>query len=448
MVNIYIPKKNIIEREYIINVFFNEFLDLDYELHSHQNENYIIKLENNSELIIKDDFFFKHSEKLEYLNLDNLPKNIIFAENEFLIESDIPVLYGDSLVIKKENKIYCGIDLFASSFFMLTRWEEYVNKNKDSHNRFPAHESVAFKNNFLDRPIVNEYLEMLWNMLSDLKINQIRKQRKFKFYPTHDVDIPLKYPNLNSGLREILGDLIKRKNINLFYKNLKQKVKVHLNFEKDPYDTFDYLMRISEKGNIKSYFFFMGSGLTKFDNFYSINSDFIKKLTIKIKKRGHFIGMHPTYNAYNHNSQFKKEKEELEQSLNCKLYYGREHYLRFEVPNTWQIWEDNGMEWDSTLCYADNAGFRSGVCYEYSVFNFLTRKKLKLKEKPLIAMEVSFIIYKPNIEAIEMENQVLYLLEKVKKYNGDFVFLWHNNNFKANLWKRYKYIYEKIILLE
>ena len=73
--------------------------------------------------------------------------------------------------------IECGIDIFASSFFMLTRWEEYVNKIRDMHNRFPAYASLACKNNFLDRPIVNEYVEMLWNMLKFLGCKQEKKKR-------------------------------------------------------------------------------------------------------------------------------------------------------------------------------------------------------------------------------------------------------------------------------
>ncbi len=87
----------------------------------------------------------------------------MFSKNDFIVEKDIPIIYGtDKLEITEQNQniITCGIDIFASSFFMLTRWEEYVNKNRDRHNRFPAIESLAFKNDFLSRPVVNEYVEM------------------------------------------------------------------------------------------------------------------------------------------------------------------------------------------------------------------------------------------------------------------------------------------------
>jgi hypothetical protein len=441
---IIIPNNNIKERKYILYIIFNEFLGLEYTLEI-GSTNYEICLGNDSKLIVKDCFFSKFLTDLEYLKLENIPKKVELIKNKFSIEDNIQIIYGDStLNIENSKLITCGLDIFASAFFMLTRWEEYVNKNRDNHNRFPATESLAFKNNFLGRPVVNEYIEMLKNMLLNLDDNLKFKTYNYKLYLTHDVDNPLKYSSLKSGLREIAED-IKRKDIKKALSNFTQKIKVHLKLEKDPFDTFDYLIDVSEKIGVKSYFFFMGKGFTIYDNMYNSNDRFINKLIKKIKYKGHYIGIHPTYNAYNIKEQLKKEKHELEQNLNTKVTFGREHYLRFEVPATWQIWEDNGMQWDSTLSFADKEGFRCGVCYEYSVFNILTRERLQLKEKPLIVMDTSFITYQPNIKPEIMENKILSLIEQVKKYNGEFVFLWHNSSFNTKLWKKYQYIYRKVL---
>ena len=51
---------------------------------------------------------------------------------------------------------------------MLSRYEEAILKGRDKHDRFPSWISVADKGNFLERPIVNEYLEILWSCLSSL----------------------------------------------------------------------------------------------------------------------------------------------------------------------------------------------------------------------------------------------------------------------------------------
>ncbi len=198
----------------------------------------------------------------------------------------------------------------------------------------------------------------------------------------------------------------------------------------------------SEELGLKSRFYFMSGGVTEYDNRYDINEQ--KELIEHIKSRGHIIGIHPSYNAYNDFEQFKQEKELLENVAEQKIDEGREHYLRFEVPTTWQIWEDNGMRLDSTCGYADKEGFRCGTGDEFSVFNILTREKLKLKERPLIVMEGSFTNYQKHITSESMRKKIEELIMKTKKYNSTFTLLWHNSSFNG-IWKKYKYIYFKVL---
>ena len=445
MIKIAIPKNNIEERRYIIDIIFDEFLGLKYQLIEEQNiKNWELQLNNGNKIIIEDHFFNKYSGNLEYLKIENIPLNINFVENEFILENNIPVIYGNGKFENLGNIIICGIDIFSSSFFMLTRWEEYVNKIKDKHNRFPATESIALKNNFLNRPIVNEYVSMLKNMLIKLDDTLVMKERHFSFVLTHDVDFIYKWDNFKKIVRHLIADILIRKSPIEFFKSLYNYFLLKLKLKKDPFDTFDYLMNLSDTINVKSHFFFMAKGLTKYDNNYKSNEEKVIELVKRIKEKGHYIGIHPSYNAYNDNVQFEKEKKELEINFNQKINIGREHFLRFEVPITWQIWEDNLMKWDSTCGYADKEGFKSGVCYEYSVFNILTRKKLKLKEKPLILMETS-LLYQKDIDYNIAKSNIENLINIVKKYEGDFVLLWHNSNFNIYEWKRYRKLYEEII---
>jgi hypothetical protein len=134
------------------------------------------------------------------------------------------------------------------------------------------------------------------------------------------------------------------------------------------------------------------------------------------------------------------KKEALESICKCKIKEGREHYLRYEVPTTWQIREDNGLEIDSTCGYADKEGFRCGTGDEFSMFNILTREKLKLKERPLVVMEGSFITYQSHIDFEMMEEKIKSLINKSIKYKMKFVLLWHNSQLTSKM----KYIYQKI----
>ena len=411
MIKIKIPNNNIKERTYIIDILFGEFLDLNYTIELGSSD-YEIVLDNQKKLTIKDTFFNKYPKDLEYLKLENIPKNIE------------------------------DLDIFALSFFMLTRWEEYVNKNRDSHDRFPATESLAYKEGFLDRPIVNEKLEELKEQLLEIESSLKFKKREFEFVLTHDVDDVKFWKSKKQLFRMVIGDFLKRKDIKLALSRVKEYYLVSTDKIKDPFNTFDWLMDRSEELGLKSRFYFMSDGLTEYDNRYDITTQ--KDLIERIKKRGHIIGIHPSYNAYSNFEQFKKEKELLEKVSKCKIDEGREHYLRFEVPITWQIWEDNGMRVDSTCGYADKEGFRCGIGDEFSVFNILTREKLKLKERPLIVMDGSFLTYQKSISPKEMDNEIKILIDRVKKYDGTFTFLWHNSSFNG-IWKDFINIYSKVL---
>ena len=226
MLKISIPNNNLNERKYILDIIFDEFLDLDFKvLEDDDCQDWIIELANKKVLTIKDTFFSKYPKDLEYLKLENIPSKIE------------------------------KLDIFAASFFMLTRWEEYVNKNRDSHDRFPATESLAYKQGFLDRPIVNEYVEELWSALEELGIKQLRKQRKYKFIMTHDVDFTLKFKGFFQSIKMFAGDIFKRRDVKLFIFDIYSYVLTIFKFQKDPYDAFDYMMELSENSNQKAYFF-------------------------------------------------------------------------------------------------------------------------------------------------------------------------------------------------
>jgi len=445
MIVIVIPNNNINERKYIINVMFGEFLGVDYKIEQKDILNYEIFLENGNKLVIIDAFFSQYKKKLDYLNINNIPKKIEFTDNECDFTKNTPIIYGKQRIEMTENKVNCFIDIFSSSFFMLTRWEEYVNKQRDGHNRFPVESSLAFKNNFLDIPVVNRYIDLLKKLLIKLEFSGRFLTRKYKKIITHDVDHLYLWDTKKKFFLHILRDLIRKKSLKKFINSISYYIKVKKHTVNDPYDTFDYLMTLSEKNKIKSYFFFMAKGLSdKYDNQYESDSSSVKKIIKNIKKRGHFIGLHPSYYAYNLPDQFKKEKMEIEENLKTNIKFGREHYLRFDIPKTWQIWEDNKMEWSSSMNYSGQDGFRCGICYPFSVFNILTRKKLFLKERPLIVMDVNQIL-KKNMNPEKMIKNIKKLDKTVKKYQGDFVFLWHNSSFNTDKWQIYHNTYESIL---
>lgn len=442
MIKILIPPKFFPEKEYIIDVMLTNFLGLDYEIVPGKDENYLIKLQNGNQLLLQDAFFNSFTEDEGYLRRGNIPDKIALINSEFSSEDNIPVIFGNGSLKVSQSQIHCGIDIFASAFFMLSRWEEHCIKERDQYGNFPTNLALLQRNKLSYRPIVNEYVELLWNMLVFLGYDGERKSMKYSVKLTHDIDNFARFDSISKYLKAISGDLILRKNPGLMLKTTFEFIKVRKGKMQDPYDTFDFFMDVSEACGLKSHFYFIPGVIPEKDVRYNINDGRVVNMIRKIIRRGHIAGVHGTYSGFNNPAQFKNELERLK-NIHPDISEGRQHYLRFLNPVTWQIWEDAGLKYDSSIGYEYDCGFRAGVCYEYPVFNILSRKKLNLIEQPLIFMEGSMHDKYPN--ETDFLNKLMDLVKAVKKYNGTFVFLWHNSNIHTFEWKSLGSKYAQIV---
>lgn len=461
MITIQIPETYENERHYILKVLFNEFLGLNLQIQVCDRQNTLITCNDNRELIIADTLFITPPDK--WLHPNSLPKQPLKTWdldktkiNAKTVNPLIPVIFGDkpdnpSFFQQSEEKVYLGLDIFGSTFFMLTRYEEVVKSDRDNHNRFPAIASLAYQEGFLDRPIVNEYLEIFWACLQHLWPGLKRKYRYFQTFVSHDVDEPFRYAftNISFLAKNCGSDILKCRNPKQVLNNISKWVQVKSgNLNSDPCNTFKMIMDISEKYNLKSAFYFItdhSAGVI--DGIYNINHPVIRSLLHEIHERGHEIGLHTSYNTYKDPRQTKKEFEILkqvcyEEGIQQEYWGGRQHFLRWETPTTFQNWDNAGINYDSTLSFADVAGFRCGTCYEFSTFSIKDRRHLKLKERPLIIMDCTIV--SANYMNLDITNGIA--LETIKKYkqvcqlfNGCFTVLWHNNRLiiddELNLYK-------------
>ena len=455
MLKIKIPSFCVSEIEYACSVVFTEWLGIDYEIMSAEQNTILISSGNNT-LQLNADFFVKASNNwltsesmpdlpLKNYNLDEL-KTVLHHEIH-ICESELPVLYGMPEITIAENSIDCDIDIFGSVFFMISRYEEIVIKERDNHSRFSAKSSIAYKESFLFRPIVNEYVELLFALLHYLFPQLERKKMQFRIYPTHDVDVPFRYLNISvsSLIKHMGGDVLKRKSVSLAFDTLSRWTKVkNGKVEDDPYYSFDFIMSESEKRDLKSAFYFLPSSSPEMTIQYPVTLPHMQTLLQTIDKRGHEIGIHGFYGTYLNSKAFTDDVQLLRDTLEVlgigqEIKGGRQHYLQWQNSETFVIWGNAGMKYDSTLSFADMPGFRCGTCYEYSVYDCITRRKLKLKERPLIAMECSIIAERyMNLGLTDDALQVFKNLKvKCKYYNGNFVLLFHNTEFLTEAQKQF-----------
>jgi len=460
MIKIFHPSSYINERRYIHGVIFNHWLDIKYSEEIHELDYTIISFSSEKEkkkIILEDGLFSIPRDK--WLSKESLPKcplsHIDLSTMPFkdaVYNLKLPIIYG-----KKGNNIHINgdtihieIDILGSIFFMISRYEEIVKQTYDAHERFYAKASLAYEARFLNRPIVNEYLDLLCHCLKILCPNIKFRERSYKLFLTHDVDCPFS-PNNKSLVGKIktsIADLLKRKDLPLFYKRILFST-FSKEINRDPNNTFDFIMNTSEKNNVKSSFYFIsGNTAGSIDGCYNLDMPAIRQLMKNIHERGHEIGLHPSYNTFLSRDNLKKEFENLLRVAkleNIKQDYwgGRHHYLRWRAPTTWQNWEDVGLNYDSTLSFADHIGFRCGVCYDFPVFNLLTSQQLNLKEIPLIVMEGSLLGEQYQNKSLSQSyDDIFELSETVKFFKGTFTLLWHNDMLISS---RQKEIYKKTI---
>ena len=424
MIKVFCPPNNQNERKYIVTQLLTNFLNVEVEVHfSCKNlENWVLELPNKAKIIFEDHFFCKFNDSLQYLKKENCPASVELMKNQFAGIEKIPILFGNGKFERKALCISCGVDIFASAFFMLTRWEEYVKPERDLHNRFPARASLAATEGFLQIPVVDKYVELLRKMLLFLGYELTEGQsRRIVF--SHDVDVIQKWKSWKQTLRSAIGSIVRNMSPREALEKLAEFYLIKQKKINDPYNSFDWLMDQSEIFQAKSHFYFMSGGSTKFETNYLAFFPGCREIIENIKKRGHLVGFHGSYNSYRDLETFSKEKEILESFVGMRVKEGRQHYLRFEVPYTWQVWEDAGMVIDSTCGFAEIGGFRCGTSREFNVFNILSRRQLKLIERPLIYMDVTNTSYR----GFDSENSVSDILYLFDKCCSNFTLLWHNN---------------------
>ncbi len=464
MIVVKIPDSYEKERRYILAVIFGEFLGLEIQVEVGDCKNTIVLPQPDLQIEIADVLFATPiSQWLQPESLPSQPLKIWDLDRTNIramtVTSQVPIIYGEDparadFFTQSEARTYLGIDIFGSAFFMLTRYEEVAKPDRDPIDRFPATASLAYQEDFLTRPIINEYLEILWACMLHFNPSLKRKRREFQMVVSHDVDEPFRYAF--SGVRRLIkrcaGDIYRRHSPILAAQSILQAIQVKSgNYHLDPCNTFDLIMDISEKNNIKSAFYFIADRTHKtFDGDYSIEHPLIRDLLRRIHERGHEIGLHTSYHTYQNPAQTKKEFDILqrvctEEGIQQQNWGGRQHCLRWETPTTFQNWNDARLDYDSTLYFADAIGFRCGVCYEFTTFNLKTRMQLKLKERSLTVMECTLLDERySNVgsDHIHVISTIANIKKSCKKFEGDFSILWHNNRFISS---REVDIYENVI---
>lgn len=426
MILVYTPK--ITRRiEYIFKHIFINIIGLNVDFTSEVNE-----------------FVSFEGPKLSYApkRLSNefyIKSNSILLEQGFSdIEIDVKDWDESKCFFYNENGTV-PFDIFAASFYLISRYEEYLPHLKDVYGRFSFQESIAHKNNFLEEPVIDIWAYKLKESLCSFFPNVIFDDRKFKLKTI--IDVPSVYYYKNKGFLRTIGgvftDLARLKP-----KNIYTRLLVIFRLQKDPYDTFNWIVNKQKQVSDKFLFFFLVGKFSTYDkNISLIKQPFVN--IIKLVSDYSIIGLKLSFFALNNLNILKKEKADIESITNRDLTISRNSFSKVNLPINYRNLIKLNIREDYTMGYVNKIGFRASTCTPFLFYDIDNDIQTPLLINPYNLMDYSLL----NINSfLDKKEKVIEIIKKVKSVNGTFTSIFHNYSFSNDSrWKRFKEIFEIII---
>ena len=328
-------------------------------------------------------------------------------------------------------------DVFAASFYLLSRYEEYLTDfKKDLHGNFHHENSLAWKENFLQQPLIN-----FWLIEIEKKFKIDARKNQFKVIPTFDVDISFAYKHHPWYIQfgGLLKDLILKRG------TFKLRLQVLFDYRKDPNQKFSWLNELIEKYDLNPiYFFLVSEKRGKKDKNPSPEKKEVKHLIQQLANR-YSIGIHPSFQSNFSEEKLIDEIKILKTITNKSIPNSRQHYLQLKFPFTYKSILQHGILEDYTLGYGTHNGFRASYTYPYYWYNLENETESALRLHPFCYMD-SNSIFEQNLSSKKALQEMEKYFEITKSVNGDFIFIMHNHFLtEQKKWKDWKKIFQEFL---
>jgi hypothetical protein len=344
------------------------------------------------------------------------------------IETDlvVPFVGGESAArrplfeLAGQDHLECALDLPLATLLTLSRWEETLDVPGDVHGRFVASSSVATRDGFLERPIVDEYglaFEQALQAIFPSWPRQAREARAKLSLDADHVGIPFSWKSalrhtthyhtpLDSG-RDVLGWMRGIETPDL--RALRQAV-----------------MLCTECG-LDTCVYWKASPPGPRDSGYDPRDPRVRQVINWLLGIGVESGVQPGYATFRSPEKLRREISVLREVLGDGPLGGRQHYLRWR-PDTWIHWESCGLAYDTSVGFADRIGFRAGTCIPYRPWLLSLNRRAELLEVPLIAMDRSLMGYM-HLNCDQAVAAVKSCLDRCRAVGGVLTIVWHNNTY-------------------
>ena len=316
----------------------------------------------------------------------------------------------------KAEKSNFSFDIFAATFYLLSRYEEYLPHTKDMYGRYAHENSLAFKEGFLQLPLINIWVkDFALAIMKKYSIFNIQDSM-FKFVPTYDIDIAYSYKY--KGLLRNIGGFLKSPSL--------ERAKVLLGLQKDPFDTYSWLNELHQQNKLQPvYFFLLAEKNGRYDKNILPHKEAMWKL-VKQHAKKYTMGIHPSWHSGDATFLLKKEKSYLEEMSEKKITSSRQHYIRFNLPEGYQKLIDAGTTDDYSMGYGSINGFRASVASSFFWYDLKNDQQTNLRIHPFCFMDANSF-YEQHFSAAQAYEEMMHYYKICKEVNGTLITIWHNN---------------------
>ncbi|NQV02945.1 MAG: hypothetical protein HQ542_09885 [Bacteroidia bacterium] len=396
----------------------------------------------------KEDYLSFEGPKIAYGKED--PGGGFFMESTGLLfeqaifSHEIPVRrFHEIPVLFESNHPDAGFpfDLLAASFYLVSRYEEYISVKQDKYGRFPASSSLAFQNGFLDKPVVNIWLKLFTDRLRNKYPSLMIRQEPYRYLPTIDIDHAFAY-RYRSFYRTMggMGRSLSHGRLNEVLK----RFLVLSGISSDPYDTFSFIRYLHEGYQLSTLCFVLFADYGGNDNNIPVDGRGLRGLMQALVQWSD-VGVHPSLSSSKHPSRLHKEIEGLGKATGTEITRSRQHFLKFSFPSTFQRLTTLEIQDEYSMGYASHPGFRAGIAHPFRFFDLTMNEERPLRIHPVPVMDVTFRDYL-RLTPEESLHEIKQIISQVRLYNGQFISLWHNESLSdSGRWKGWRKLYEDVV---
>lgn len=415
------------------------------------------------------------SPRLEYIitvlfkgaaNLTNSQESYVLSEGPCINYSSLPINKGIQIVpvplltetgIRDQNikmddwqelpvffvtKGDLPFDLFAAAFYLVSRYEEYLDHKKDRYNRYDPGNSLAGRYKFLDIPLVDYWMLKVAATIQKQYPTYQLPECKCIVQPTYDIDIAYRflYASPFKNIKNYFIDMLMGR-----FDALMERTAIYSGKQKDSYDIYEWLDELHQHYALDPYYFFLVAEKQKgYDRNIDPYTSGMHELIIRHAKK-YRVGIHPSVQSHADKNILERELKLLAYHAGFAIAYSRQHYLKLQLPQTYRQLIDVGIKEDHSMGYGAVNGFRASTSYPFYWYDLEKEYTTSLRVVPFCYMD-STAIFHERLNAEMALERMQYFFKTVKKVNGVFSYVMHNHFLTEQKdWIMWRHTYEAFL---